>query len=58
MASGALVGIFERLIQAIVGKGQPEAPNVYSASVLMHVQVSISSTHSAKQPARYMRKQT
>lgn len=48
LASGAMVGNLEGLIQAIVGKGQSRAHSVYSAAGLMHLQVSMSSTHSVK----------
>ena len=44
---GAMVRIFECLIQAIVGKGQSRAQH-YSATILMRLQVSMSSTHSAR----------
>lgn len=43
-----MVGFFESLIRAIIGKGPFRAHSVDSAGILMHLQVSMSNIPSAK----------
>ena len=42
-----MVSILEGLIQAIIGKGLIRADNIYSAAVLIYLQVSMSNTRRA-----------